>query len=142
MVISLNIPPETFKYSALGPLGSRLVKMICSKVPISPLSFFSFIAISLGSNLLWKPIWMGTSKFSNSFLQLLTFVISRSIGFSHKTWQLASIAAIEGSAWKALGVQTLTASISSIFRTFLPPGAARGRTWERRGHQVDSRHCF
>ena len=42
IVISLNIPPDTFKYAALGPLGSLLVIIICSNVPISPLSFFSF----------------------------------------------------------------------------------------------------
>ena len=42
MVISLNIPPEFFKYLNDGGAGSRLVIIIFSNFPISPFSIAFF----------------------------------------------------------------------------------------------------
>jgi myo-inositol 2-dehydrogenase/D-chiro-inositol 1-dehydrogenase len=52
----LQNDPVVEIYAALGPLGSLLVIMICSNLPISPLFFLSFAERCLGSNLLLKPI--------------------------------------------------------------------------------------
>ena len=119
MVISKNIPPDTFTYSIGGASGSREVTRIKCGSPISPFSTRVLIALKLWSKRRLKPTWNFTPAFSTSANTSLMRLTSASTGFSQKMCLPARAASIEIGAWVLVEEQTNTASISGSCRICL-----------------------